>query len=133
MLRATTGSCDGDLSEKLHPRFNTPAIAIVLLAAIVYMMAVSGTFLWQWLCLEARRLLSTAESVPLSYDYVACSHTLKHSESPKVVVGHYQHCYHADPAHTAQHPLSLGYGNHGAPCHHELVVGKEARTPKKHN
>jgi amino acid transporter len=31
---------------KLHPRFNTPAIAIVLFATVVWMMAVSGTFLW---------------------------------------------------------------------------------------
>lgn len=31
---------------KLHPRFNTPASAIVFCAAIVWLMAASGTFLW---------------------------------------------------------------------------------------
>jgi len=31
---------------KIHPRFNTPALAIVLFATVVWIMAVSGTFLW---------------------------------------------------------------------------------------
>jgi basic amino acid/polyamine antiporter, APA family len=31
---------------KLHPRFNTPARAIVLFAIVVWLLATSGTFLW---------------------------------------------------------------------------------------
>ena len=31
---------------KLHPRFNTPATAIVLYAALVWLLAASGTYLW---------------------------------------------------------------------------------------
>ncbi len=46
---ASSLASHGDFPQflaKLHPRFNTPAIAIVLCATVVYMMAVSGTFLW---------------------------------------------------------------------------------------
>lgn len=46
---ASSLASHGDFPEflaKLHPRFNTPAIAVVLFAAVVYMMAASGTFLW---------------------------------------------------------------------------------------
>jgi APA family basic amino acid/polyamine antiporter len=32
--------------RKLHPRYNTPATAIVLFAALVWLFAISGTFIW---------------------------------------------------------------------------------------
>jgi len=46
---ASSLASHGDFPEflaRLHPRFNTPAIAVVLFATAVYLMAVSGTFLW---------------------------------------------------------------------------------------
>jgi basic amino acid/polyamine antiporter, APA family len=32
--------------RKLHPRYNTPTTAIVLFGALVWLLAISGTFLW---------------------------------------------------------------------------------------
>jgi len=46
---ASSLASHGDFPEflaRLHPRFNTPALAIALFAAVVYLMAISGTFLW---------------------------------------------------------------------------------------
>jgi amino acid transporter len=34
------------LLGKLHPRYNTPAVAIVCLSVLVWLLAVSGSFLW---------------------------------------------------------------------------------------
>src|SRR5579864_266781 len=42
---ASQGDCPMFLG-RLHPRFNTPAIAIVLYAALVWLMAATGTYLW---------------------------------------------------------------------------------------
>lgn len=42
---ATLGDFPGVLG-KLHPRFNTPATAIVLYAVVVWLLAATGTFLW---------------------------------------------------------------------------------------
>jgi amino acid transporter len=46
---ASSLASNGDFPEflaKLHPRSNTPAMAIVLFATVVYLMAATGTFLW---------------------------------------------------------------------------------------
>lgn len=42
---AAHGDCPTALGA-LHPRFNTPAVAIVLYAALVWVLAGTGTFLW---------------------------------------------------------------------------------------
>jgi basic amino acid/polyamine antiporter, APA family len=42
---ASQGDCPVFLG-RLHPRFNTPTIAIVLYAALVWLLAATGTYLW---------------------------------------------------------------------------------------
>jgi amino acid transporter len=42
---AAHGDCPAFFGE-LHPRFNTPALAIVLFASVVWVLALTGTFRW---------------------------------------------------------------------------------------
>jgi len=42
---AATGDAPEALA-KIHPRFHTPVFAIVLYAAVTWLLAVTGTFLW---------------------------------------------------------------------------------------
>src|SRR5437879_1130403 len=46
-LRSACGGCDCPaFLARLHPRFHTPAVAIVLYALTAWLLASSGTFLW---------------------------------------------------------------------------------------